>query len=184
MKPWTPDDIQKLRDLCEKTTIGEASVQLGRTILSLQRRTKELGIRFRYIVQGGPVVGLVTRIWTADDDRVLVSMAGERSAGEIARVLGRTGNAVMMRMRKLGIDHRQGTCSTEQAAKILGVSGPTVRSYRDRLGYKWATRTRQSIRPGPTNDDISEIAHAILRNERSRTTVAANRLRKIADGEF
>ncbi len=155
--------------------------EMGRTLLAVKRRARRLRIRFAMRGLGGPHRGRTVRNWTKAEDSELALLIGEKSHAQIARILGRSRQAVNSRASILGLKGMERKLTIKEAARRLGVSWTTVRSYGDKLNKHW--RKGNGANPGLDEIDLSDIAEAILEEPKSQVMTSAPALRRIAEGD-
>ncbi len=130
---WTPAEDAVLRECY----VAEGPVRvvelLGRSLSSVQHRAARLGLWRR-------------RRWTANDDRRLVVLWGERSLAAVARALDRTEATTYWRAQKLGLPLgiQPGHETLTEAAERTGFSADTLRGI---LRWAGVRRSRTMSRP-------------------------------------
>ena len=90
---WTPDEDAAIRDGYDNgLTCAEITAELaGRTVAAVAARARQLGLATH------------ARRWTASDDERLRRLVHDKPLHELARLLGRTPEALRQRARKLGV---------------------------------------------------------------------------------
>ena len=124
---WTPEEDQELRDLLgAHKTIAEVAQLMGRTYCSIQGRIDALdGVRA--LVKLHPN-GERIRMWTKPEvAKLLLAVEERRNQEDIARELGRSRQAINVKLRgNLGVHWDQGFVSLTSIANEFGVSYKAV----------------------------------------------------------
>lgn len=173
MRPWTAEEIERLRALAGERSLRSAATTLGRLPSVVWNKAKQLEIAFAKTDRPPR--------WTRAEVLVLWELCGKRTLRQIARKLGRTPGSVRLKAHRLGIRASAGE-TIGDVAEYLGVSTVAVTRWRDRLGQKW--RLRHSPR-GPEIEEVRAIARAIAEGPghgvgNLKTSIV--RLRRIGEG--
>lgn len=94
-KEWTNDEIVKLRELTKTKKLSELVKELNRTSNSIKAMAKRLGIS---------IIGN-KKSWTEDEYKLLekLTMIDKKSPKEIAEILGRTEDAIIIKINRRGL---------------------------------------------------------------------------------
>lgn len=94
-KEWTNDEIVKLRELTKTKKLSELVKELNRTSNSIKAMAKRLGIS---------IIGN-KKSWTEDEYKLLekLTMTDKKSPKEIAEILGRTEDAIIIKINRRGL---------------------------------------------------------------------------------
>lgn len=103
-RPWLIPDDNLLRDLVGTCTVSQAAKKLRRSEPAVRVRLRLLGLHQTWSNWCG--VG-ARRQWSDSDDHQLRTLAGERSASEIAVELGRSKLSIKNRLHVLGLSYRR-----------------------------------------------------------------------------
>jgi len=95
-RPWTADDEAELRRLFPTMTNTELARALNRTLEAITVRSRSLGL-----YRKGPA-RLPRKPWTREEEKLLIRLWKKHPRREIARLLGRTPDAVGLRAKILG----------------------------------------------------------------------------------
>lgn len=116
-RSWTPEEDALLRAHPDLSN-AELARRLGRTVPSVANRRQRLGLTGP---KGPP--------WTPEDDQRLGELWGQRPASEIARILSRSLDAVVLRAKRLGLGPSSlaaGTWTARMVARALRVDDKAV----------------------------------------------------------
>jgi hypothetical protein len=180
---WTPEEDALLREIASRGSRADAVREIGRTVIAVKQRARRLRLRFAARDLGGPRAGTTARYWTRAEDQAIRLMVGHKSMEAIGRELGRSRDAIISRVTRLGLGNRykQGRLTLEEAGRILGCTGATVGKWRDRLGRRWARGN--GAEPGMEPEDVALVARAMLARG-AQVKTRAPVLRRIAEGEL
>lgn len=123
-KRWTPQENKRLAAAWGKYPPIDLMKQFGRSYDSLRVQAAKLGVRSSW--RGGlkhkfdnefgcTCANTVGKCWSADDVAQLTLLYQTKKPAEIAKLLGRTKGAVMLKASRLGI-HRVDHYANEEAA--------------------------------------------------------------------
>lgn len=139
-KIWTPDELEKLRELWTTTTKEELVATFGRKFDAIRMKALELGLGKR------PAKVSTRARWTLEEDLILERDWGRRPIHAIAKDIGRTINGVVLRAqaRKLGPPDMSGRVTLRDLAKRTGYSEHSLKIAAKRAGVllrrKWTVR--------------------------------------------
>lgn len=132
-RPWTDEDLARLRELANKHDGYEIASLLDRTICAVRTKARELKVGrdpkgtcaprfgFRRMADGG-----LAKHWSLEEDGRLYWLCETNNQREVAKKLGRSVCAVRSRCHLLKIRWHAGKRSLAQAAQELKVSDTTV----------------------------------------------------------
>lgn len=94
-REWSDEEINRLRELSQTKKISELVKELNRTSNSVKAMAKKLGIS----------VMSDRKNWTEDEYKLLeqLTMVEKKTPKEISKILGRTENAVIIKINKRGL---------------------------------------------------------------------------------
>ena len=180
---WTAQELAALTTLAPTLTRSQVAERLGRTVLAVEAKARDLGLRFGARTGSGPHAGTTLVAWTRQDQLRLMELAGQVSMATAAERLGRTLAAIKGQVVRQGLRWRQGVDTLRCVAERLGVDQGTVRRHRDALGQRWRRNGRRYIARGATLDEVQAIARSILESPRSHVDCPLRHLAAIARGE-
>ncbi len=101
-KRWTQDEDEFLKRHYEKDPHKEIAKKLGRTVKAVRRRVGMLGIKKVDIHSRG----FVRRVWTAEEEDLLLKLYPTTSIAEIARRLKRSYHSIWIKAQRLGVNRK------------------------------------------------------------------------------
>jgi hypothetical protein len=137
-----PDEYDQL--IREAYAAAKNRRSLSANITRVVRRT---GHSREYIARRAQSLGVIREVrnpWTAAEENFLREKAGEVTAAEIQRLLGRGKNSVWVKMQRLKLSMRvTAGYSIKDLRDCFGVTYPTVKRWID-LGYiRWSGPTAE-----------------------------------------
>jgi len=134
---WTDDEMEIVRQKYQGTNASAEAI------------ARELGVT-KYAVKGIVQRLGITRVksppWTADEDERLIELLSKHPAGEVAKRMGRSTNAVVVRSKRLGYSRRSrdGWYTKKDMCCMLGVNHRWLQRYIDRgeLKASWHYGTK------------------------------------------
>jgi len=163
-RKWSDEELRRLREMAEADcSPREVAEALDREIKAIHNKAQRIGVRFKVKEQPD---GNKFRFWTKAEETMLWGLAEKCSIEQAARRLHRPYDSVQVKASRLGISFRERRMTLAELAKLLGVSLPTIRHRRDKLGLRFRTdkTTGPQVMRGPTGDEIAAIARDILEN--------------------
>lgn len=95
IRPWTEEEIKKLKTLAKTKQISELVLELKRTTSSIRTMARKLNIQL--IVEN--------KNWTKEEIKLLekLTMEDKKDPKDIAKILGRTEQSIKVKMNRLGL---------------------------------------------------------------------------------
>ncbi len=139
-RPWSDDEVARLRDLASGKTLAELARLLGRPMPTVQDKVQELGLQ--------PLPSTQTpRAWTLEQDAELRDLYGKgRTFPEIGTALGRTPGACQQRAFKLRLKR---TRPVRPAARACPAKVSPSETSKGKSSKKPASALAPSPKPAP-----------------------------------
>lgn len=126
-RAWTTEEIAVMREgFMEPRAVAE---KLGRTINAVRLKISELGLR--------PRSDRVVRPWTTEELEQLRRLAATKSHAHLAMAIGRSRNAVRLKMKELGLKHLTEMVSLKEAERMTGYAHTQLRRAKKGLSQRW-----------------------------------------------
>jgi hypothetical protein len=121
---WTDDERELVRQGYRGTNASAAAVgrRIGVSTWAVKGVVQQLGI-----------TRTKPRNWTEDEDERLIDLMGRYSAPYVAKRMGRSVNAVVLRSKRLGFSRRtrDGWYTASDCYRMLGIDHHVLRHYID-----------------------------------------------------
>jgi len=145
---WTPEEVERFKQLAGVLHPAEIGEELGRTEQAIRVKANELRVSISRGVAN-------SRPWTQQEIMKLYALVDRMGLHGAARILNRTYRSVTSACKRYNIRWTQGKRSLQQVADEVGVCTNTIRARARALGL-------QIRKPGNNHCDVNDEQYDAL----------------------
>lgn len=180
-RPWTEEEIKRMKEMIDDCCIlSEIAETLNRTKQAVKIKYQSFGWKVKAKPYKNKHANGISKIWTKEDIKQLVDLAGRNKMRVVAEKLNKNIHAIEVKSSRLRISFRQGIITKKEACKILGIADRTLNRHLKKL--KLMNSDKHITDP----EVLSVVAENILNDNRSlnRCGASIKQLEAVARGDF